>query len=138
MLLLRMSFHSASNRQKKIQERSQIFWRRRRRLEKNLGAQRVQAQDEQGQLLPLEFDIAEKVTKPLASVHTIAKTGNRVVFEDDGGYVEHKATGAKTPLRLDGKLYYLDLSVQIPEQLARSSPFCVQAAPSRFRNPMIP
>ena len=43
---------------------------------------RVQAHDEQGQLLTLEIDIAEKITKPLASVHTIAKNCNRVVFEE--------------------------------------------------------
>ena len=91
---------------------------------KNLGSQRVSARDASGQLLTLEFDIVDKVTKPLASVHSIAKKGNAVVFEDDGGYVLHKASGKKTPLRLEGKLYYLDLWVQVPEELAKASPFC--------------
>ena len=58
----------------------------------NPGAQRVQSQDLTGQCLMLEFDIADKVANPLASVYKITQKGNSVTFEKDGGYVLHKAT----------------------------------------------
>ena len=54
--------------------------------------------------MKLEFDIA-KITKPLASVYTIAKQGNEVTFHDTGGHIKNKASGKITPLRLEGKLY---------------------------------
>ena len=78
--------------------------------------------DETGQSIQLQFDIAN-ITKPLASVYTIAKKGNRCVFEEDGGYIENKATGKQTPLRLEGKLYYLDLWLKVPKRLVETSPF---------------
>ena len=88
----------------------------------NLGAQDVNAIDENGQTIRLQFDICN-ITKPLASVYTIANKGNEVVFRDDGGYIKNVATGKQTPLRLEGKLYYLDLWLEVPENLVMASPF---------------
>ena len=55
--------------------------------------------------------------------------GNRVVFEENGGYIMHVESQRCTPLRLDGKLYYMDLWIQVPEELVRSSPFYQAAGP---------
>lgn len=84
---------------------------------------KVTAQDQDGQMPSLDFDIADKVAQQLASVHSIAQKSNATVFEEDGGYILHKASTKRTPLRLEGKLYYLDLWVQAPEDIAKASPF---------------
>ena len=54
---------------------------------------------------------------------TITKHGNEVTFKKDGGFIKNEATGRTTPLRLDGKLYYLDLWLEVPEKLVMQSPF---------------
>ena len=91
----------------------------------NLGSQTVTAKDANGLSLQLEFDVA-KLTKPLASVYSITRKGNKVVFGENGGYILNVHTNQQTPLRLDGKLYYLDLWIEVPETLVRSSPFIRQ------------
>ena len=78
--------------------------------------------DENGQTIKLQFDVA-KITKPLASVYTIAKKGNEVTFRDDGGYIQNVNTGKIIPLRPDCKLYYLDLWIEVPEHFVMTSPF---------------
>ena len=85
----------------------------------------VKAQDVNGTGVHLEFDVV-KVTKPLASVYSITRTGSDVVFKKDGGYILNVDTNKRTPLRLDGKLYYLDLWIEVPEAMVRSSPFIRQ------------
>ena len=82
----------------------------------------VGAVDETGQSIMMEFCICN-ITKPLASVYTIAKKGNEVTFREDGGHIKTLATGKVTPLRLDGKLYYLGLWIEVPEALVQTSPF---------------
>ena len=54
------------------------------------------------------------VTKPLSSVARMCSAGNRVVFEDDGGYIEHIATGAVTPVRKENGVYVWDLWIEAP------------------------
>ena len=51
------------------------------------------------------------VNKTLMSVRKIASKGNRIVFDDDGSYIEHKATGEKSWLTLSGGMYYLKMWV---------------------------
>ena len=91
----------------------------------NLGSQEVKAKDCNGVDVKLDFDTA-KITKPLASVYSITRTGNRAVVEEHGGYILNLTTNKMSPLKLEGKLYYLDLWVEAPETLARSSPFTRQ------------
>ena len=49
--------------------------------------------------------------KYLASVSRINQAGHRVVFDDpeSGSYIENKTTGAKTWLRQESGVFYLDL-----------------------------
>jgi hypothetical protein len=52
------------------------------------------------------------VTKPLASVGKVANAGNRIVFEPDGGYIEHIKSGNRTRLKKQGTVYTLDVWVK--------------------------
>lgn len=87
-----------------------------------MGSQGVRGQDVNGVGLSLEVD-AVNVTKALAPLYSIAKTGDRLVFEDTGGYIYNIQSNKTTQLRLDSKLYYLDLRVEVAESSVRSSPF---------------
>ena len=51
------------------------------------------------------------VDKTLMSVVRVTSKGNRVVFDDGGGYIEHKATGQKSWLTQSGGMYYLKMWV---------------------------
>lgn len=93
----------------------------------NLGEQKVKAQSNSGQQLNVAFDIA-KIPRPLMSVSEMIKQKYRVVFDDDGSYIENKKTGQWVGVRQEGSLYYLDLWVQVPEELS-ISPFVRQVAP---------
>ena len=52
------------------------------------------------------------VNKTLMSVTKIASRGNRVVFDDDGSYIEDKETGELIPLHRRGSLYVMKLWVK--------------------------
>ena len=77
-------------------------------------------------MLNIGFDVA-KITRPLASVAEIVRKNYRVVFDTDGSFIEDKKTGKWIDVRQKGSLYYLDLWVQVPEELA-TSPFVRQVA----------
>ena len=51
----------------------------------------------EGTKLGIDVQIAE-VKKTLGSVRRICEAGNRVVFDEDGSYVENKSSGEKTAL----------------------------------------
>ena len=65
----------------------------------NLGSQTVSARDCNGVGLQLEFDVA-KITKPLASVYSITRKGNNVVFEENGGYILNVNSNLQAPQQL--------------------------------------
>ena len=51
------------------------------------------------------------VNETLLSVSRLTKRGNRVVFDDDGSYVENKTTGQRTWMTQDGGMYTLKMWV---------------------------
>ena len=55
---------------------------------------------------------AAPVSKPLGSV--ICAAGHRVVFDEDGSYIENKTTGEMNMLREDNGNYMLDMWVVFP------------------------
>ena len=65
----------------------------------------VSTQNEE--LRSMKYQVAD-VTKPLASVAKICHAGHRVVFDDEGSYIENKATGTKDWLREHNNTYVLD------------------------------
>ena len=52
-----------------------------------------------------------EVNKSLMSVSKIAGKGNRVVFDDEGSFIENKADGEKTWFRQSGGMCYLKMWV---------------------------
>ena len=57
------------------------------------------------------------VNKSLMSVSKITGKGNRVVFDDEGNFIENKADGEKTWLHQSGGMYYLKMW-GLPQKLA--------------------
>ena len=55
----------------------------------------------------------------------IVRKRYRVVFDDEGSYIQNKKTGKCIDVRQEGSLYFLDLWVQVPEELS-NSPFVRQ------------
>ena len=50
-----------------------------------------------------------EVDDALLSVSKVVKAGNRVVFDESGSYIEHKASGEVTPLIEQRGLYKLKM-----------------------------
>ena len=73
----------------------------------NIGQKRVVFATPQGQVSAMTFQVAD-INKPLASVSKICKKGHRVVFDDDGSYIEHKSTKKRTMIRERNGVYVLD------------------------------
>lgn len=92
----------------------------------NHGSQGVTGQTDCGEKICLNFDVVD-VTRPLMSAFECADKGNRIVYDMGGSYVERKSTGQKIPLRLENKLWYLDVWVKVPRALSQGH-FARQAA----------
>ena len=71
----------------------------------------------------IDFEICD-ISRPLGSVSKAARNGNRFVFDhEEGSYMYNKATKKKIPLREENGLYFLDLWVQVPDDLEPPQPF---------------
>ena len=77
--------------------------------------------------MKIYFDIA-KVTHPLLSVHKMTSNGHKVIFHDNGGYIQVKGTNTKVNLRQEGRLLMLDLWTKVPQEVANSTHFVRQVA----------
>lgn len=73
----------------------------------NVGQKRVKFATHDGQVSAMTFQVAD-INKPLASVSKICKKGHRVIFDDDGSFIEHKVSGKKTYLKEKNGVYVLD------------------------------
>ena len=60
------------------------------------------------------------VTKPLLAVRKMCAAGNRVVFDDDGSYIEDKGTGGKTAISKENGTYAVRVWVMVPEEANRT------------------
>ena len=94
---------------------------------KNLGKQTVKAESDGGVPMNIDFDVGDKLTRPLLSVFEMITKKNRVVYDEDESYILHKPTNREIPLKLDNKLFYLDVWVKVPRALSRH-PFVRQVA----------
>ncbi len=74
----------------------------------DLGVQKVDVTTSTGDKRVMTFRVAN-VTKPLCAVSQVCAKGNRVIFDSAGSYIEHKATGKRTPLREQNGVYVLDV-----------------------------
>ena len=74
----------------------------------NLGEQRLQLITTEGTLRSMTFQAAP-VAKPLGSVKKKCTSGHRVVFDDEGSYIQNKTTGEINRLREEHGNYFLDI-----------------------------
>ena len=86
----------------------------------NLGNQVVAAICDEGHKWGTTFAVADKLSRPLASGYEITQAGNELSMWKGGGHIKCSKTGAKTALRQEGKLWFLDLWVQVPKSLTES------------------
>jgi len=77
----------------------------------NLGEKKFTAVSEEGVTRTITAQVCA-VNKALMSVKKVMKAGNRVVFDDDGSYVEDKATGEKIWAKDDGGMFMVKLWVR--------------------------
>ena len=76
----------------------------------NLGEKRFQAVSEEGVTRNITAQVCD-VNKALMSVKKVMRAGNRVVFDEDGTYVEDKTTGEKIWARDEGGMFMVRLWV---------------------------
>ena len=74
----------------------------------NLGEKKFVAVAEQGEMRKMTAQVCD-VNKALLSVSKVVKAGNRVVFEEEGSYVEDRSTGERLYLKEAGGMYMLKL-----------------------------
>ena len=77
----------------------------------NLGEKDFVAVSESGSKKRLKIQICE-VNKALLSVKKVTQAGNRVVFDEDGSYIEDKMTGERLTMRDEGGMYMLKMWVK--------------------------
>ena len=58
----------------------------------------------------IEFNVAE-VRKPLASAARMVKSGNRVVLDQDGSFIENKSTGERMEVRVKDETFVFDVEL---------------------------
>ena len=61
-------------------------------------------------MVDMAMQVAE-VTKPLGSVRAMVKAGNRVVFDEQGSYIQNKFTGLVTQVEERNGAYVFDIWV---------------------------
>ena len=88
----------------------------------NLGEQCLPLITQEGTLRGMTFQAAP-VSKALGSVKRMCSSGHRVVFDEDGLYVENKITGEINWLREEAGNYMLDLWVIPPEEMPAEAGF---------------
>ena len=71
------------------------------------------------------FDSA-KITRPFLSVTQMANNSHQVVFVKGESSIRIAGGNKKIKLRKDGQLWMLDMWMQVPEEIARVSPFARQ------------
>ena len=76
----------------------------------NLGEKRFQAVSQEGVTRNITAQVCD-VNKALMSVKKVMKAGNRVVFDEDGTYVEDKITGERIWAKDEGGMFMVKLWV---------------------------
>ena len=93
----------------------------------NLGILVAQGMSEEGVNMKIDFDVAN-VTRPRLSVFKMTSNRHKVNFDESGGSILIKGSNKRAKLRQEGRLFMLDLWVQVPAELANKSPFIRQVA----------
>ena len=93
----------------------------------NLGSQFVsgKSDSESPISLSVDFEVAN-ISRPLGSVSKLVRKQNKVVFDEGNSYIENKKTKERVPLREENGLYFLDIWVEIPEDMVINPLFARQ------------
>jgi hypothetical protein len=81
----------------------------------NEGERDIKGVTEDGQEVGMTFQVT-KVRGPLGSVRRICEAGNKVVFDDEGSYIENKKSKKRTVIEKVKGVYVLKLWVKKNEQ----------------------
>ena len=81
------------------------------------GSQKALGVTDDGRSVTIDFDVAD-VTRPLGSVSKLVKKNHQVVFDEERSYIRNKKTGAEIDPREQQGLYFLDVWVQVPSDMA--------------------
>ena len=84
----------------------------------NLGEQKLPLLMQEGTVRGMTFQAAP-VARPLGSVMRMCKAGHRVIFDEDGSYVENKMTGEINWMRQENGNYMLDMYVMPSSSFGR-------------------
>ena len=77
----------------------------------NLGEKRFTGVSEEGKTRQITAQVCD-VNKALLSVNKVVGAGNRVVFEQEGAYIEDRASGGKMWMREENGMYMLRMWVK--------------------------
>ena len=76
----------------------------------NQGQKDIQGYTNEANHVDISMQVCD-LTKPLGSVRAMVKAGNRIVFDEGGSYIQHKATGAKTVIEDRNGAFVFDIWV---------------------------
>lgn len=76
----------------------------------NRGEKHVKVRTKEGAKCLIRMQVTD-VRKSLMSVGKVCDEGHRVIFEQQGGYIEHLASGEKTKFARKGGVYVLDVEL---------------------------
>ena len=82
---------------------------------RNEGEKKIKGRTKEGKPISMVMQVAD-VKKVLVSVGKITGANNKVVFDDEGSYIEDKATGEKTVIRKENGVYNLEMWVEVEEE----------------------
>ena len=77
----------------------------------NLGEKEFNGTSEEGLIKSVKAQVCD-VNKALLSVKKMTGAGNRVVFDEEGSYIEHKQSGRKMWMREENNMFVLGLWVK--------------------------
>ena len=80
----------------------------------NKGQKPLQGFTDSGQNIGITFQVTE-CSKLLASVRKMCEAGNRVVFDDDGSYIQNKQSGVKTQIDKHNGTYAFNMWIQVSD-----------------------
>jgi len=91
------------------------------------GKKALRGYTNEGSEIGIGLQVAD-VKKALGSVRRMCEAGNRVVFDDEGSYIENKGTGERVTLTKERGSYIL--SLWVPKK-SQEQPFSRQGGKAR-------
>jgi hypothetical protein len=76
----------------------------------NDGGKHLKVKTAEGEKFIVRTQLTD-VRKPLMSVSKVCDEGNRVIFEENGGFIENKKSGQRTNFLREGNVYVLEMDM---------------------------